>query len=235
MAEVLGGAALPIALSLYAARCGLANQAGHRVRFVPQSELPDGTAYEAYIHATGCVPTRDNLHDFFNGLIWLHFPRTKASLNAIQARQLAELGLRVRGPVRDAATLFDENAALVISPEPALHDALRVFAWRELFVTHRAWWTGTRVLVFGHALLEKLVTPYRAMTAHAWLMDGSAQSTWPDAALSKRLAATTLSSRLFTPLPVLGIPGWCVDNQDPAFYNDTAVFRPGRRAGIASA
>ncbi|MFP5413283.1 MAG: DUF3025 domain-containing protein, partial [Gammaproteobacteria bacterium] len=27
----------------------------------------------------------------------------------------------------------------------------------------------------------------------------------------------------------LGIPGWWPGNEDPAFYNDASVFRPGRR------
>ena len=37
--------------------------------FVPQSNLPPGTAYEQFIFDTHRVPTRDNLHDFFNGLV----------------------------------------------------------------------------------------------------------------------------------------------------------------------
>jgi hypothetical protein len=49
-------------------------------RFVPQSELPASVAYEEHIFATGCVPTRDGLHDFFNGLAWHHFPQTKQRL-----------------------------------------------------------------------------------------------------------------------------------------------------------
>ena len=37
-------------------------------RFIPQAELPAGVAYEAHIFNTGAVPTREGLHDFFNGL-----------------------------------------------------------------------------------------------------------------------------------------------------------------------
>ncbi|HBZ06685.1 MAG TPA: DUF3025 domain-containing protein, partial [Massilia sp.] len=33
----------------------------------------------------------------------------------------------------------------------------------------------------------------------------------------------------FTPLPVLGVPGWWPE-QDAAFYADTSVFRPKRVA-----
>ena len=44
--------------------------------------------------------------------MWLACPRTKARLNALQSEVLAREGVHaVRGGVRDAATLFDENAA----------------------------------------------------------------------------------------------------------------------------
>ena len=45
------------------------------VQFVAQAALPVGEAYEAFIFRTRQVPTRDGLHDFFNGLCWLHYPR----------------------------------------------------------------------------------------------------------------------------------------------------------------
>jgi len=35
--------------------------------------------------------------------------------------------------------------------------------------------------------------------------------------------------RCFAPLPVMGIPGWCDENAEAAFYDDVTVFRPGRR------
>jgi len=68
-----------------AARLGLQNHRGQPIRFVPQAELPPNTAYEEFIGATGCVPTRENLHDFFNGLVWQTFPLIKRELNALQA------------------------------------------------------------------------------------------------------------------------------------------------------
>ncbi len=73
-----------------------------------------------------------------------------------------------RGGVRDALTLFDENAVLFACADPALADALRVFDWRALFVDARdAWGTRCEARIFGHALLEKLVVPYKACTGHA--------------------------------------------------------------------
>jgi hypothetical protein len=82
--------------------------------FVPQSELPKGQAHEAYIHAQQRIPSRDNLHDFFNGLCWLRFGRSKRRLNQLQAREIARRGLgQQRGALRDALTVFDEKRAAV--------------------------------------------------------------------------------------------------------------------------
>ena len=52
-------------------------------RFVPQPGLPEGEAYESFIARTDSVPTRDKLHDLFNGLCWLRFPETKRSGAAV--------------------------------------------------------------------------------------------------------------------------------------------------------
>ena len=46
-------------------------------RFVDHSELPAGEPYESFVARTACVPTRENLHDLFNGLVWLTYPQTK--------------------------------------------------------------------------------------------------------------------------------------------------------------
>jgi len=216
----------------------LRNARGQPLRFVPQSSLPDGTAYESHIHASGQVPTRDNLHDAFNALIWLHFPETKRLLNRLQAEAIARDGVQqMRGGLRDAATLFDENAILFLTEDDTLFDALKGFDWRELFITRRVSWRGVcGVMPFGHALLEKLVHPYKAVTAHAWRV--IAPPSMPmhelDAMLAADLAEAAEAGRFaggrsFSPLPVMGIPGWCDGNADPAFYEDVTVFRPGRR------
>ena len=67
--------------------------------FVPQAEMPADQAYEKFIFDTRQVPTRDNLHDLFNGLCWLRFPETKRCLNALQAAQIARSGVQ---PLRGA-------------------------------------------------------------------------------------------------------------------------------------
>ncbi len=207
--------------------CGAAGKPP--VLFVPQSALPSTRAYEDFIFKTGQVPTRDNLHDFFNGLCWLHFPQTKKRLNELQAAQIALDGVgQVRGAVRDALTLFDENAAFLSAPD-ALWDALAAKDWQALFVTHRARWADAHLVLFGHALLEKLVSPRKAITAHVYRV-------WPatpsiadlDHFVARDVSAEKIAAKPFAHLPVLGVPGWWPGNEEAAFYDDKSVFRPAR-------
>lgn len=198
--------------------------------FVGQHALPAGRDYEAHIFQTRSVPTRDNLHDLFNGLVWLAFPQAKRRLNELQAGEIARAGVStVRGPLRDALTLFDENGALLHAP-PALWQALVARDWHTLFVTRRGLWNEARLLLFGHALLEKLVTPRKPITAHVLCvpdrqsLHGTAG--FDDAAIAASFYAKSLETKPFVPLPVLGVPGWCAENEAASFYADTQVFRP---------
>ncbi len=204
------------------------------VRFVPQSELLGDQAYEAFIFEHGCVPTREGLHDFFNALVWARFPLAKRRLNALQAAEIAQAGVgQVRGKVRDAITVLDENAALLQAPH-AIWQALREREWTLLFGELRPLWAQARLVLFGHALLEKLVSPYKSITAH--VVDvavppelGEDWAAW-DAWLVTQLQAPWLAGKPFVPLPVLGVPGWWPANTEPGFYADTRVFRPRRTA-----
>lgn len=207
-------------------------QAG-RLRFVPQRDLPDDEAYEAFIARTASVPTRDNIHDMFNGLMWLAHPAVKRRLNELQAGQITR-GLTEgrRGAVRDALTLFDENAALWQAPV-VLVDALRQRDWHALFVTQRAAWADARLTLFGHALIEKLTCPRKPITAHLWVLPlgkddprGVGLGEDAQASLLDALTPERLALRLHLPLPVLGVPGWWPANERLDFYDDTAVFRP---------
>ena len=222
-------------LNAWAEDAGLVNGNGRPLRFVPGDAAGD-QAYEAHVWATGGVPTRaggpGGWHDLFNALVWLAFPRTKARLNRLQAQVIAADGIGAeRGGLRDAATLFDENAALFVTRDRALADALRAFDWSALFVGGRERFVReVRVLVFGHALLDKLRAPYKSACAHAWLLDASPHDD-VDALAAAALDAGSLRSAAFAPLPVLGIPGWWAGNAEPGFYDDPQVFRPGRRTG----
>jgi hypothetical protein len=240
----LDGGGFIEAFNANAAAVGATNHHGQQIRFVPQEDLPEGMAYEEFIGATGCVPTRDNLHDFFNGLVWQTFPRIKRQLNALQAAQIAAAGVgKSRGPARDAATIFDENAALLVVRDGdegrALVDALRGHRWNEALYERRAMFgKDAQLWLFGHALMEKLVAPRKAITAHTWILFAGDdyfahmrddQQRWIDGRLAAGLAAEALATTAFTPLPVLGVPGWW-PGQDAAFYADASVFRPQRSA-----
>jgi hypothetical protein len=197
------------------------------VLFVPQGELPVGLAYEQVVFDTGRCPVRPGLHDFFNGLVWLQFPQTKRALNRLQAQAIAQGGVAGRrGPVRDAVTVFDENGALLQAP-PALWDALLAREWRRLFVDLRPLWAQARLLIFGHALLEQLATPRKGLSAHVWCAPAALET--PEAAdawLAAQCTAQALAAKPFTPLPVLGVPGWHPENTNFSFYDDSHVFRP---------
>jgi hypothetical protein len=246
---------------------------------IDQSELPLGRAYETHIAQTGGLPTRDNLHDRFNALVWLHLPRLKALLNAVQAQEISRHGHQnnQRGPWRDWATLLDESGVVVLAQqdEQVLRDCWREHDWLGLFWEHRSKWQVCQarhrrqgpdglmvpsvshaegpvwsVWPVGHALLEKGQRPYKAITAQAWVLEGRAASLDSESdsdapaadgfdrwrqldelasqALSlKQQAEAERPARLW-PLPIMGIPGWCPDNQDQTFYQDPQVFRPAR-------
>ncbi|MFD2452995.1 DUF3025 domain-containing protein [Ideonella paludis] len=219
------GQGQPVAQALNDALAGQAAQTGPDAlpapsglpHCVPQASLPDGEAYEAFIRRTGQLPTRDNRHDFFNGLLWLHQPAWKLRLNRLQADAIASQSApkTTRGPLRDALTLFDENGAVLLGPAPLLA-ALRERRWQDLFLTHRALWREARFTLVGHALLDSLCTsPRKGLTAHVLLADPLA------------LSAQDWAQKPFCPLPVMGLPGWWPGGaQDAAFYADAGVFRP---------
>ena len=41
-------------------------------------------------------------------------------------------------------------------------------------------------------------------------------------------ARSPLTTRDVAPVPLLGIPGWCADNEDGRYYDNAAYFRPRR-------
>jgi Protein of unknown function (DUF3025) len=217
------------------------------IRFVPQTALPAGVAYEAFIFESAQVPTRENLHDFFNGLAWLVFPHTKRRLNALQYGALAAGGVQAtRGALRDALTLFDENAAIwpcvggaaplaATGGTARLVDALRAKQWQRAFGDLRALWQNNPPVLFGHALLEKLVTPYKSITAHVYIAQAATEVIAVcdlDEATALQLSPATLDPKPFIALPVLGVPSWWAANEAPAFYDDAQVFRAPRAVAL---
>jgi len=220
-AAMKNGAALHEALN---------RQADAPVRFVPAQDLPPGMAYEQFVFERSACPVHEGPHDFFNGLAWLQLPRAKRQLNRVQAAQIAAEGVRGgRGPVRDAATLFDENGAVLCAPEP-LWQALAARDWYRLFVELRPLWDQARLVIAGHALLEKLLAPRKNLTAHVWAAPCPDDSlAGIDGWLEGQLTPARLAAKPFLPLPVMGLPGWSPGNADFSFYDDPLVFRPAGR------
>jgi hypothetical protein len=216
---------------------------GAPLAFVPASPSGAGLAapYEVRVFRTGEVPTRtDGWHDLFNALAWLAFPRTKAVLNRIHHDELVRRPwARERGTARDVLTLFDEGGVIVACAAPALARCLEAFRWKELFWTRRREATqAMRFFIFGHAILEKSLAPYKGVTAKVLLIDVGPESlALPAPALVGLLDAqaadhfarpgSLASTRTLHPLPILGIPGWTPENEDPSYYDDENVFRPG--------
>ncbi|MCD4498306.1 DUF3025 domain-containing protein [Chromobacterium vaccinii] len=214
------------------------------LRFV--CDLEPDAYYETHIGATGEVPTRaQSWHDWFNALAWLAWPRAKAALNRRHIRAIAR-GEVKRGPLRDAATLFDECGVIVATADPQLGQALDEMRWKELFIARRADW-GRRIAAhtLGHALMETGLAPHLGWCGKALILeveegffklDAERQAARLDAELAARLDddAFLASPRALCPLPLLGIPGWWPDNEDPAFYDNADYFRPTRRAKSAT-
>jgi len=221
------------ALSAEARSRGVTTAQGLPVEFVAADDA-GGAAYEAHIAATGRVPTRENAHDLFNALVWLAFPLTKAALNARQAAEIARDGIHGRrGPVRDAATLIDESGLLLAADEAACAALMRL-DWEFLFGARRAHWGRDWMpFAFGHALIEKLLVPYKGLTAAVVclpVMGGSAAHA--DESAAQWVRGVALAPSLLGHLPVLGIPGWWPANDAPDFYADRGVFRAARMGPV---
>jgi hypothetical protein len=178
------------------------------------------------------VPTRaDTWHDVLNALVWLRFPRFKAALNAAHGVAIAQETARQRGRRRDALTVLDESGVWVLSEDPQLTELLRAHAWEPLFCGARARVEhAMRFVVVGHALLEKALAPYPAMTGKCLVLHAAGFAA--DAAERQAVGALASvdSPRQLPPLPVQGIPGWDPANAEPRYYANAEVFRPPRSA-----
>ncbi len=181
--------------------------------------------YEVSVYETGRVATRtESLHDWFNALAWLAFPRTKARINAMHAAEIPRERGR-RGRLRDLLTIFDEGGALVACDDAELSALLRGFRWKDLFWEHRSRVKASmRFLVLGHAVLEQALEPRPGITCKVVFVGACAD---PDLQAADWLASLPAAAtpRDLAPLPVFGYPGWLPENAGAEFYDDTRVFR----------
>jgi hypothetical protein len=215
------------ALSAAADRLGIVNAHGKPLSFIAPDSRMSARDYETGILLNGCVPTRpDNVHDLMNALVWLRFPRFKATLNERHVAAIAAEPGTQRGRRRDALTVLDESGIWVASVAGDLALALRRREWEQLFWDRRDE-VGSRMcfVVVGHALLEKVLTPYPSMTGKCLLLESANL----DLQAAEHGAVAALADlddpRLLPPLPLLGIPGWD-DNASAAYYRNSEIFRP---------
>jgi hypothetical protein len=221
-----------VALNTLAASHGVRQSRGLAVSFVAPDGRPGARDYELQILASGAVPTRvDTWHDVFNALVWLRFPRFKAALNAAHGEAIAEETSPQRGRRRDALTVLDESGVWVSSQDRQLAELLRAHAWTQLFcAARRRVERNMRFVVVGHALLEKALAPYPAMTGKCLLLDAAGLAADAAEGLAVGALAGVDSPRQLPPLPVQGIPGWDPANAEPRYYANAEVFRPRRSA-----
>lgn len=218
---------------------------GAPVRFVDVSSgSPDAPAYEVRAWRDGEVPTRPgSWHDAYNAMAWLAWPKSKRVLNDLHHERITSATPPSgRGTARDVLTLLDEDGLVVACADATLADLLRGFRWKELFWMRRdSVLASMRFHVFGHALADKLRVPFRGLTAKSLIfivepdelrLPPDRQVALLDARLADRLRQpqSLASTQVFSPLPVLGIPGWHAANAEAVYYDDDWQFRPGRRA-----
>ncbi len=199
------------------------------IQFISQTLRCSQRDYETSIYNTGNVPSReDNWHDFFNALIWLALPKTKAMLNAIHQTELPRGNNRTS--VSDAATLFDESGLILVSEDDLIVNLLRARRWQEACIEHRHHWQQLKAYVVGHAILEKWLAPYPGITTKCLHLKLPADSPLHviDAANAHLWQQQPPASADLLPMPISGIPGWWPDNEKASFYCNEKVFRPPR-------
>jgi hypothetical protein len=200
----------------------LRTESGQPVRFVPPGTKD--LYYEIRVFETGRVETRsESLHDYFNALAWLAFPRTKARINAMHAAEIPRERGR-RGRLRDLLTIFDEGGAIVQCDDTVLLSLLGQSRWQELLWENRERVRAAmKALVIGHAVLEKALEPWPGITCKTIVVPAGSD---PDVAAHAWLGALQpgATPRDMSPLPIYGLPGW-YPGQDAEFYGDARYFR----------
>ena len=144
-------------------------------------------SYLSRIYHLGEIQTRtNNWHDLMQILSWRLFPQSKASLvrrhyQAARQRwlQLDDNDITLdpannrgrRSAEENLLSLWDEGGLVLLTDDETLAIAIRQFDWRQLFVAQRSRLaTHLRMLVFGHALMDKLRNPYIGLTANAVIL-----------------------------------------------------------------
>lgn len=206
------------------------------LEFIHSAETLGALEYERRVYA-GQIPTRDIAHDWYNGQVWLTYPKAKRFINTCHVTDSPgnkSMTANGRSRLRDALTLFDESGALLLTTDPRLCVALVNHQWEHLLVNNRdTWGERAKLLIFGHGLLDSMQRPHKSLCAKVLPV------LVPNLNMSKAELQCILLAALrqlvdpvnLSPLPVMGVPGWFVESNRPGFYSDKSVYRakPTRR------
>lgn len=221
---------------------------GQVLKIVEQDGKPGHFSehYAPRIYLTGEIQTRtENWHDFFQYLTWFMFPKTKAVINSIhipaaQVRIDNNIDPGRRSPIENMLSLFDEGGAVILCSDNSLLELIREFKWKELFWLRREeLQSKLKLVTFGHALYEKGLSPYVGMTANCILFNvdealihnsNKEQLDWIDTHLAELFSQGEQYKKPkdLAPFPLLGLPGWDIDNESEKYYDNVNYFRPGR-------
>lgn len=210
-----------------------------RPRFVVEDReaLRRVGGYERHVAQYRAVPTRPrHFHDFFNMVVWAHFPRLRWALNALHVDPHAgPIDPRNgRAPAQNLAATFDESGVLVLSTSRSVLEELRGLRFKRAFWERRAEvLETTRFWVVGHGLLESLLNPrpgFVARSLQRHVPSLPALSTNDelrfelDAAIAAAIQDWPRARPVLDPIPVLTIPGFS-DNDSLEFYEDAHNVR----------
>ena len=100
--------------------------------------------------------------------------------------------------------------------------------WQRLFIELRPLWAEARLLLFGHALLEKLVSPRKPMVAHVYQAPQAIKSIAAlDGWLAQAMQPQPWDTKPFAPYRCWGAR-LVAGQRSAGVYADAQVFRPPR-------
>lgn len=176
----------------------LEEKPGQRARRKRESSAP-GRSYEASICERQEIPTRaENLHDFFNAIIWLNFPLAKFALHRrayeIQNLWWQDHGREKRCPLADRLTCFDEGGIVFELSDGMTRDEVESLLLSRNDEAKKAFVSAHRECfrLFGHGMMEVMMKGNTAIYAACILLDPGGNS--QDLKLAAYLSAFDSSS-----------------------------------------
>lgn len=218
----------------------MATQSGFFLRFVLQQRQ---MVYIEEIHHSRTIPMRPNLwHDFFNNLSWLVFPKLKWAI--VQRYYQENTNRSFRTSRQNLLTQLDECGMIFCSDKTDLFADVHEMKWSELFSDRVRLLEHGLPIIVGHGIMEKALSPYIGMTAKALFLQvprsffglsSAQQLAYVDEQIAQYIMDDDFPAfpKSLAPFPVLGWPGWYLENENPGFYDNTDYFRMGVQRDFA--